>query len=1003
MAADLITAPTFPLLQQRLLTDLHQSVADAPWLPRWVVVPSATLANDFRYQLARTTTHAIFANVRIVNLPQFADRLSQALLGQPTPAWGPALDLSLVELVAALPPRSPLANLRHLPGGAALLRQTFTDLAEGGFGPADRAKLDDLATLPGLQPREQAVLRLFADWVEQFDQRGLRWSPLVLQALPSAIENAPATRLAAALAAETGQEPRVFVHGFYDWIDVHLEWLTALAQRVPVTFYYPYTKHPAFAFAEPVLASLRLRLGDPPVEQINATNFFLETFPEQPIGEQPEFLTYQYASGPRAEVVSAAVRIRRWLDEDGLRPEDILVIAPRAEDYLDAVRDVFQAFAIPLRVSDVPAGPTPADEPFRILARLWEEQAPAEWVLALLRLTPAIPAARSVNLERFESKVRALGLWGGVAWQLALDCDQFEHTEEDSAVCQHVEFDEAEKSLLRAILTFVPAVSGPLPATLTPADALPVLRQIAENWLTDPALLSPLLATAAALPSNLAVEFRQWTRLLAECGGRQTWREPLTAAVHFLPVMRARGVTARGVVLLGLAAGEFPPRVPPDPLLTETGWSRLAAAADQIGHRLPLPARFPEEMLLLFFLLNTAAERVHWVIPKTDRDGQTVAPTPWVQRYCQRWPLTAGRIGRSAAVQGRYLATLDPQAGRYLPPALAWFVEPTLVGVAPDLPPSIGRIGVQPQVHRNCVGVTRLEALARCPFKFFAETVMRWQPLEPLTLQHALDPRTRGTLLHRLLEAAINPHLGQRSLRDIAAQTTNLTQLAQELLPRQPDAAFALALLPGVFRQAALGDVVRMAAAYFAAVAGETAVPQETEASYQQPWPGLSELTITGTIDRVDHEANQTVLTDYKSGKKTDTFSRAVQLGWMIQAVMYPWLTSLANAQFRYVFLGGTEIEWGEAHMAPTAEELLAELTPLLRQGAFVPTSNQVLEKLTGEDLAACAYCPFASACRRFEPGLADRAAAEFVQIAPARVATLRACAAPMKKKKKNE
>lgn len=51
----------------------------------------------------------------------------------------------------------------------------------------------------------------------------MEWAPLVLQRLPGRLEEAEDRELAAALGAEAGQSPTLYIYGFYDWIDVHLE------------------------------------------------------------------------------------------------------------------------------------------------------------------------------------------------------------------------------------------------------------------------------------------------------------------------------------------------------------------------------------------------------------------------------------------------------------------------------------------------------------------------------------------------------------------------------------------------------------------------------------------------------------------------------------------------------------------------------------------------------------------------------------------------------------
>src|SRR5437660_1188181 len=98
MPCNLITAPLFPLLEQRLLSDLRRASERQSPAPQWAVVPTATLANHLRVRLARDARQGVFANVRVVNLSRFAQRLGQTLTGRDTPAWGPTLDLMLFEL-----------------------------------------------------------------------------------------------------------------------------------------------------------------------------------------------------------------------------------------------------------------------------------------------------------------------------------------------------------------------------------------------------------------------------------------------------------------------------------------------------------------------------------------------------------------------------------------------------------------------------------------------------------------------------------------------------------------------------------------------------------------------------------------------------------------------------------------------------------------------------------------------------------------------------------------
>lgn len=1034
MACNLITAATFGQLQSRLLEDLRRAIRAHGLAPKWVVVPSATLANHLRTELSRGAQSEAFANVRVVNLPRFAERLAMSLAQTRVPPWNALLDLLLWDIVEDLPPKSPLAPLKTISGGPGMLRAAFVDLAESGFGPDELEKLEELAGQPELSPRDGELLRLYARWVQLLQERGVVWAPLALQRLPESLEHATDQDLAAALGAEEGQQPAIYIYGFYDWIDVHLEWLSALSRRVQTVVYYPWAAekgetHPAFRFAESVLQDLRMRFAfatESPagLSQSEPADFFLATFPEGNVGQKPGFLSYQRAAGVRAEAISAAVRIRTWLEDKNnpLMPEDILVVAPQADAYVDIVQEIFAAFAIPLRVSDVACGPTPESATLRMLARLWEEQAPAEWVLGLLRACPKIRVAQKVDIELFEAKVRKLGIWGGSAWRRALERKEFRSEDEDQKRRQ-VRFNAAEKALIGEILKFVSSGKAESSPRVPVKRALETLYRLREGWMTDPALLDPLISATEEIARHrpsLEIELRQWTRLVAESDGTRMQRDPVSRAVLFLPLMRARGLTARAVVILGLTAGQIPFRLPDDPLLSELASTKLAETANQIGHRMPLKARLTEEMLLLFFLINTAGQSVHWVVPETDAAGKAVAPTPWIQRYLNRWERNDNkaapkdpfgrRIARAPFEQAVYLAGLEPERGEFLPPALALFVAPKLAaggnpGAAHSfLWESAARRGKQPEwsgcimsrpvFYRDSVSVTSLEALARCPFRFYGQRVAGWEALEALSLSHGLDAMARGSLLHKLLEEAVKPHLKKHSMAIIAAgilqnECAALHSLVQRLPELSPESSFALAALPDVFKGAAERQIVRMAAAYFELVKGHPAVPQAVEQQFEREFPGVSGLKVVGKIDRIDRNGTTVELLDFKSGKLPSTYRKAVRLGWQIQAVLYPWLSEHTGAEFRYIFLGGAEAEEGNAKESPEAASFLGELAALLQQGYFIPTSNQVMEELGLDRVTPCSYCAFGSACRRFEPGAAASHARLFGNLAPARCKSL--------------
>ena len=150
---------------------------------------------------------------------------------------------------------------------------------------------------------------------------------------------------------------------------------------------------------------------------------------------------------------------------------------------------------------------------------------------------------------------------------------------------------------------------------------------------------------------------------------------------------------------------------------------------------------------------------------------------------------------------------------------------------------------------------------------------------------------------------------------------------------------------------------------------------------------------MVGKIDRIDVNGAAVELLDYKSSKLPSTYRKAVKLGWQIQAVLYAWLSEKIGANFRYIFLGRAEAKEGDTEGSPEAVGFLRELATILKQGHFIPTSNQVMEELGLDRVSPCSYCACVSACRRFEPGAAAKHAKLFRELAPDRCASLVAAA----------
>ncbi|MFB3904797.1 MAG: PD-(D/E)XK nuclease family protein [Acidobacteriota bacterium] len=1028
MFPHLILAPSYRLLLDRLLAEVRKTADGSRLTTQWIVTPASTLAAELRIRFASESEAGVLAGVRITPVLPFIDRLSQLDNAPLGPRWSPLFDILLYRLLQQERGLE-LDSLREIRGGQSLLRPVFLDLADAGFGLAEEALLQDVMTSKETDRISHGVLRLYLDWLHLLDHAQLAWAPLQYQELSERIADAPERELTGLLGGSDGRGVQVHVYGFYDFTDVVEQVLAGLARRVETILYLPSWSradkpHHAFDFVAPVLTSLRLRLGtlltstttvDP--GEGETMKFFLSTFPEGPIPSRPAFLTYQRASGLRAEVISAAVQVRRWLDDPGcgIAPRDIHVVVPQAGMYADLVREVFQAFFIPLRMAEAPDELAPVERALRTIIRIWEEQAPTETLLSLFREFPDIACLKGIDLDAFETKLRKAG-FDGRNWPAALkNADQ-------------IGFNPTERTLIQEIVdlwTRTPSESGQ-PA-FTAGEMLSRLKRIGQRWLPDSSPLQEVAETLELLPEDLGLPLQILLDLLENRAGQQAVDDPPEkTGVLFVPLMRARGLAPRALVLLGLASGRLPYPVQEDPLLGEALRLRLGQALRGLGHRLSPKTTLPEEMALLFILINGSSERIHWVIPDADENGRGLAPTPWVQRYLQHWEKKdAGgsaypALPRGPAEQARLLLSQDPCRGGFLPPVWSPHLqkdsglgspsgdheyilqaisekehEARWNGFVADA--ALAPSGASPATIR----VTELEKLSKCPFQGYNRLITGWEMLTPLDFSQELRSTEWGSLLHGLFETTIRSYQqAGASLRAIAEDL--LRDESRSLLQRIEDlsaeASLQLALLPSLFRKAAKSKLLQVAQEYWEAVRSGTipdGINASTENRRSANFPGLPGVFLSGQIDRMDDRGTHRMIIDYKSGREPENLSHEIRIGFRLQPLLYPWLQQAAEdsqetaIRFSYVFFGKSPVQEKTVsveEMGPV-EDWLRLFADVLSRGVYVPCSNEALELLGIEKAEPCQFCDYASLCRRFERRAPARMARFLQRLLPERLA----------------
>lgn len=1027
MGLHIVSGASFSTLRTRLLRDLGERHGSG-CARSWIVVPTSSVANQLRLEWMRTrSSEDAWAGVQAIPLNALVRRLAHPLGVRLGTRRGPLIHLLLRDLCRTLARTTSLKlprRLLSLPGGHQMLLPTFLDLADGGFGPRDAELVWDLSENGGPGLFEREVLQAYCCWLEWLEKHRIGWLPLRAQDLVERVSQASSQRINRILAVDQSSSTRLYWHGFYDFTDTNLELLAALSQHLDCILLTPFAgadkaPHAAFSFSAAVLDDLRLRLGTrvPSEERLaeparSLASWFLSAFPDDGVAEPHSGLSIQSASGSRSEAIAAALQVREWLDEDSaLRPSDIWIAAPDVDDCRRTLREAFSSFGVPLRVLDPLPAAAPESRALRMLARIWEERGAAEWVLGFLRDFPP----HDVDIVGFERKVRRHGIWGAEAWNWCLTAAP-EHLQRRAGAdaeepeCED-DFTSQERDWILRILEF----TTEWPPGCGIPEAMAFLNRLQDFWLRGfPGLLRPLIDALdrfgrrrrnAIIPEKVLrheMESLGFARRSAD-----TWNQDAVALSSF---MRLRGICPKRLVVLGLSSDRFPRRIEEDPLLTDGSRMRLARLAGHVGHRLPLKTRASEEQMLLFHLLTTSADRVHWVVPVSDGSGRAVAPTPWIQGFLRRRRSDSAQvIRRGPRDQARFLLEAAP-GGIHLPPRLGIVLWDRTRDPAPEddartaCKPDVPRVDLDREASLSRIGVTSLEDLARCPFRFYVNRIAKWRQLEPLQMPQEPPPRERGSLLHGVLE---------RLLSDFAGSGASLLSISRDIVTRQgslPASAISWieawlrtnTRLPTLFQRAALAQAVRVLEAYFSAdTAGAAIYPDRLEVEVSRPFPNETKCRVTARIDRIDQEGDRRRVIDYKSGRLPPGLRKEVRLGLRVQPWLYPWIVEVEDQEdlpieFGYIFLGE-----GEPAVYPCMEgespgELLDSLSATLRAGAYPASSNEALRELGLIGLQPCLYCGAASVCRRFEIGAPRRQARDFETEGSARLAFLRTRAEKM-------
>jgi RecB family exonuclease len=502
-------------------------------------------------------------------------------------------------------------------------------------------------------------------------------------------------------------------------------------------------------------------------------------------------------------------------------------------------------------------------------------------------------------------------------------------------------------------------------------------------------------------------------------------------------IMPARGLSFRAVFVPGLVERSFPAPPRQDPLLLDN--ERLALN-DSLGaaHGLPLKrTRLLEEKILFSLAAGSARERLILSYPRLDlSSGRERIPSFFLlnvgeclqgermdysrlERLCfyRKVPLSRYapeaemeaideeefdllQIARALKGGGRpaiaYLSGLFPGFARAEKMARRRWGFRLFTEYDGCLSSSRAR-GILKErfaLSGQVLSATRLETYAACPFRYFLSEILNLQAVPSPEEIRRIEPRDRGTLLHKILHdfykrAAAELPLPLRPDRLPAARRIMEEAARQAFSEAEVRGETGLALLWELDRQSLLEDLQAFLKKEAASDAGF--IPKDFEVSFgfepkqgKSPRPSLlledkTTVFLRGRIDRVDWSAGGESLriVDYKSGKirgEEDGFGggTSLQLPFYLLAARQIWSRvnidksraeyySVNREQnFKRVFFRGEG--WEEKEK--TLKKIVGIIGRAIVSGIFFPVR---------EDERKCRYCDFGRLCEQGADALFER------------------------------
>jgi ATP-dependent helicase/DNAse subunit B len=1036
VGSKVFTSACLQTLERACLTGLIH-IQREPLTPVFVVVPGNLLALHLRRGLARAHSPG-HANIRFLTLVDFASEIAEnSFLSAGARAVTPLAEEILLRKAIAetVPAQGYFARVMDHATFGRSLSATLADLREALIEPAELESW--AARFP--EPKEgghklKELARIYSRYRSLLKEIGLFDRNDLLE------------RAANILEREQVFDFELIFYGFYDFNPLQRKLVERLLKKKPALFFLPWIDGAAFDYALPTLTWLKnLGCERAPLEKPEgaggeqplaalAEAIFSSVRPKAGLQKGSEQIEILSAPGEAREAAEIARRCLKWVKERGFSFSEIAILLRSLEPYAEILAHAFTHAGIPFYLQGgAPLWQSREGRSLRLLFKILKENWSRASVMEFITFAPLAfgQAASNEVAQASTSQWELLSAQAGIAggkeeWRERLQ--------------RLMAGEQTEAENLEAFIRFMDRlieILDSLPRRGPWSDMALKLNGVIQRLFAPSEMMQKIvdeiekLAAGDALEEEIDLErFAQGVES-ALASARASVGSFGREGVFIGEVMSARAIPFKGVIVAGMVERLFPLKHRQDPVLLDRERQYLS---ETLKKELDQKERgFDEERLLFTLTLMSAQARALFSFPRLEPfTARERIPSFFLLRLMEaltgkaadfsafeEWPVLERvplsrlfpRSGSEAltvleydlrqadlALEEKtlapldYLARLSPFFSRSLLAEAKRWGERRFTEFDGVLASRKSRAALERYLAKRelTFAPTALETYARCPHRFFLQSLLRLSPWEEADRLAGLAPVERGELVHRILFPFYS-RLKQEGRLPLAGQERTdlealLIAVAEETFRAfEAEKATGYPLLWSLEKRAILESLLGFLNSELKDDKGF--VPAYFERGFRCSFPlnGKGAISLRGRIDRVDlsPDGRRGRIIDYKSGQVRPVADGEFNGGEALQLPLYLYAASrelgaveFTEAAYAYVsekagykrFLFTTS---GWQEKLKTLKKIVSGLVGGIRRGIYPPRPH------------SCRPCPFPLICGHAAQTLYER------KIEDARVAFL--------------